>query len=618
MGQKRWSVAVIEFECPHCGNEFRVPDESAGRDGWCRVCKRMVIVPNPDGSGMQWDDLSAEERVIRLDKLLQFAATKADKLKVLLKKYSVEGDKLVPAKPTLEDGAEHGGTDSAALSDELARVKQERDEAVVDRDTLRAKCEALQSRIDIPAQPGSGEPQEDYYLEKLMLEASLQSAEEKAASLQEEAATLRRALESAEKNRANLDEALRQAESSHQDTADASAEALKALEAECTSLRARLERDSTNAPDSHAVAALEEANAELESKLSAVTAERDALQTAYDETNVTLSGLRESFGLLETEAAEARARATTEAEEAERSSVAYERTVKELTARATTTESALEEAKAAMAALENDLGAVQETAEAERQRAAMEAENASGFEARLSEMERALESAQAERDQAQAETAAARAETDTYKAELETLRRQWSEAERSSKRGSSTRPLEEEIGRLQRDLGDARASRAAAELERRASDGKLRQLREQQAEREEVHTELKTQVDEMRAELESFRQKRADLDRQLASLREERDRAIEQVESLRRDLDTASRGATPPHGGGENWVFAETPTVERGAQERKDARRLEAANLPVKADTPARGWIEPEAVDKDMLDEEDAIVDSYMKFLGRS
>lgn len=36
---------MISFECIHCSNHFRVPDEFAGRRGKCRVCNRDVVVP---------------------------------------------------------------------------------------------------------------------------------------------------------------------------------------------------------------------------------------------------------------------------------------------------------------------------------------------------------------------------------------------------------------------------------------------------------------------------------------------------------------------------------------------------------------------------------------------
>ncbi len=36
---------MIDFNCPHCGNHFRVSDDLAGRSGWCKVCKGLLMVP---------------------------------------------------------------------------------------------------------------------------------------------------------------------------------------------------------------------------------------------------------------------------------------------------------------------------------------------------------------------------------------------------------------------------------------------------------------------------------------------------------------------------------------------------------------------------------------------
>lgn len=71
---------MIEFNCQHCGKLLRLNDSYAGRDGWCRVCKRMVIVP--DGTGpARIEDLPPEVGYARMQRLLQYAATKADQFR---------------------------------------------------------------------------------------------------------------------------------------------------------------------------------------------------------------------------------------------------------------------------------------------------------------------------------------------------------------------------------------------------------------------------------------------------------------------------------------------------------------------------------------------------------
>lgn len=39
-------VSMINFECSHCGNPIKVPDQAAGRKGTCNNCGELVLVPN--------------------------------------------------------------------------------------------------------------------------------------------------------------------------------------------------------------------------------------------------------------------------------------------------------------------------------------------------------------------------------------------------------------------------------------------------------------------------------------------------------------------------------------------------------------------------------------------
>ena len=86
---------MIRFNCPHCGNEFAVRDTYAGRDGWCRVCKELVLVPTEEGKGPHLDDLPAEERVSRLRAKLKYAATQADTYKQITLRIWTETDALL-------------------------------------------------------------------------------------------------------------------------------------------------------------------------------------------------------------------------------------------------------------------------------------------------------------------------------------------------------------------------------------------------------------------------------------------------------------------------------------------------------------------------------------------
>lgn len=86
---------MIRFNCPNCGNEFAVRDTYAGRDGWCRVCKELVLVPTEDGKGPHLDDLPMEDRISRLRAKLKYAATQADTYKQIALRIWAEVDDLL-------------------------------------------------------------------------------------------------------------------------------------------------------------------------------------------------------------------------------------------------------------------------------------------------------------------------------------------------------------------------------------------------------------------------------------------------------------------------------------------------------------------------------------------
>jgi len=89
---------MIEFDCQHCGNHFVVEEKFAGHDGWCRVCKRFIIVPQADGSGGRIEDLSPAEKCFRVERTLRYAAKKAQRYRLLLQQYTDKDGRLVSAE----------------------------------------------------------------------------------------------------------------------------------------------------------------------------------------------------------------------------------------------------------------------------------------------------------------------------------------------------------------------------------------------------------------------------------------------------------------------------------------------------------------------------------------
>lgn len=68
---------MISFECAHCGNDFRVEAGLAGRYGWCRVCKGLIIVPGKDEAPFaEWEP---EEKIKKLGSILRQAGLRQER-----------------------------------------------------------------------------------------------------------------------------------------------------------------------------------------------------------------------------------------------------------------------------------------------------------------------------------------------------------------------------------------------------------------------------------------------------------------------------------------------------------------------------------------------------------
>ena len=148
---------MIEFTCPNCENLLKVADNLAGRDGWCRVCKRWIVIPMGSGKGSPMDSMTVEEKYERLEYMLQYAATKADNPKGLLSKYCDENGNLIPAdtarfrrnkRDKFENRLKRSEQDICELADAVRNAKRERDEAIADRDRLQGDLHGLEERVE--------------------------------------------------------------------------------------------------------------------------------------------------------------------------------------------------------------------------------------------------------------------------------------------------------------------------------------------------------------------------------------------------------------------------------------------------------------------------------------
>ncbi|MBL7645466.1 MAG: SEL1-like repeat protein [Candidatus Hydrogenedentes bacterium] len=109
---------MIELTCQHCGTLLRMDDSFAGRDGWCRECKQMVIIPSGN-QVIRVEDLPPGEAIGRLQHLLSYAARKADQYKQYLAEKAAEDE----ARARLAANLVEEQRRSAALSAELDRIK---------------------------------------------------------------------------------------------------------------------------------------------------------------------------------------------------------------------------------------------------------------------------------------------------------------------------------------------------------------------------------------------------------------------------------------------------------------------------------------------------------------
>ena len=266
---------MIEFNCEHCGKELHLADNYAGRDGWCRVCKRMVIVP-ANGKTQHVDELPTAEGYERLQRLLQYAATKADKFKVHLAQQS-----------QTERREEQLEIDLHAAYQQLAEKEQMISLAhAAEREMEEVHARKLDEAMAMIASLENALATTDTE-QNTRKNAALQELEEALSTSQEETRALEMQLRAQEQELKELQEQ----GSSHGPESEA---ALEEITAECESLRRALEDKDV---------ALEEANGEvhrLSERLTSQTspddssrADQEEISRLHEELNALKSTLRE-------------------------------------------------------------------------------------------------------------------------------------------------------------------------------------------------------------------------------------------------------------------------------------------------------------------------------------
>lgn len=282
---------MIEFKCPHCGKALHLRDEYAGRDGWCRVCRKMVIVPG-SGEVARVEDLPPEIGYPRLQRLLQYAAGKAEDARALRLDWDREKRRLEDIEAEMKHARD-------ALAAEVRRAETMRaqlDALQRDRDALQHDYDALQRDRD------------DAVARAKDLESALRERSENVASGDPGAETLQRELDrerqAREEAEARLDERDRRIGDQ-----DAAIQRLESFENE-----ARLKRVELESALDASRAALELADADRARLLREIADLEAAAGEQADQ-------LRQEVAALEVALAGARA-ALSEDEQAQRKRVA--------------------------------------------------------------------------------------------------------------------------------------------------------------------------------------------------------------------------------------------------------------------------------------------------------
>ncbi len=131
---------MIEFDCPHCGNHLSHQDAFAGRDGWCRICKGIISIPQP-GQPAPVVNVSPEQRYVRLERLFKHAVSIVDEYRQLQARLQNGGDGLAQ-EIRLRAEAER---ESKSLNDRVTELTTQYQSAQEQNQALTTQLSALES-----------------------------------------------------------------------------------------------------------------------------------------------------------------------------------------------------------------------------------------------------------------------------------------------------------------------------------------------------------------------------------------------------------------------------------------------------------------------------------------
>lgn len=494
---------MIEFHCHHCGKLLRLDDSYAGRDGWCRVCKRMVIVPG-GRSGHRLEDLPPEEGYARIQLLLQYAATKADLYRIHMAN-----------KPREEQTRARLEAASKAAHEALAAEKARYARLQADHETAEGRAAELETALRRAEEALADREGPDARALQETLEAEHQqreTLEARLVELESALATARQDYENALDRIEDLQRAGREGASDSADSRAALQARLDAAERERDRLAQRLDEAVPEEQESaRRLIEQEQKTSELEAAVARLTASAE-------------SARQEAAGRAgELETALDRAR------RAEERAAALEKTVKSLEQARESSGQATGQARDKLAALE---GSLHEASTANASLTAQVEQLQQALEGRGEEVRRlsaALEAAGRDRATTQRASEAAEARATTLSAELEV-------------QGAAHETLE-------RDRDAAERANTALRAQVASLNDSLAQVRESAASGEERAPELEAEAQSLRAALHEAREKAAAdgsaADRAIADLRKELASATAALQEARESDSREAAKASP-------------------------------------------------------------------------
>ncbi len=134
---------MIEFDCPHCGNHLLHQEAFAGRDGWCRICKGIISIPQP-GQPSPVINLNLEQRYARLERLFKHAVSIVDEHRQLQARLQ-EGGNGLAEEVRLRTEAQQT---SVSLNLQLEAATTSLHSVEAECETLRERVTALESDRD--------------------------------------------------------------------------------------------------------------------------------------------------------------------------------------------------------------------------------------------------------------------------------------------------------------------------------------------------------------------------------------------------------------------------------------------------------------------------------------